>query len=275
MIGIFTLLAFLGLALILTRIATVALRITGLSHDVARFQARSALSGVGFTTAESEDIVNHPGRRNIVLMMMGLSGAGVVTTLASLLASFVGASGGQTVVRLVVLVIGLFALWGISENAHFERWLSRIIERILRRWADLDTRDYVSLLHINADYSIAEIGVDEGDWLLGGRIGDLAEEGIVVLGVRHAHGDYTGAPPPRERLEDGDIVVLYGRTRALQELERRRAGQAGDLEHDAATAEHRRVVESLRARPRRARTRAGATTTAREAAHRATAGGIE
>ena len=116
MIGIFSLLAFLGLALILTRIATVALRITGLSHEVARFQARSALSGVGFTTAESEDIVNHPGRRNIVLMMMGLSGAGVVTTLASLLASFAGASGGQTVVRLVVLVFGLLALWGISET---------------------------------------------------------------------------------------------------------------------------------------------------------------
>jgi len=33
----------------------MALMFTGLSHEAARFQARSAFSGVGFTTIEPED----------------------------------------------------------------------------------------------------------------------------------------------------------------------------------------------------------------------------
>jgi len=37
-----------------------------LSVEAAHFQARSALTGVGFTTSESELIVGHPARRRIV-----------------------------------------------------------------------------------------------------------------------------------------------------------------------------------------------------------------
>ena len=79
MIGVVSLLVVVCLALVITRVAMVALRATGLSHDVARFQARSALSGGGFTTNEAEAVVNHPVRRQTVLSLMLLSSAGVVT----------------------------------------------------------------------------------------------------------------------------------------------------------------------------------------------------
>ena len=45
------------------RIATVGLTMTGVSKDLAQFQALSAFTGSGFTTEESEEIVNHPLRR--------------------------------------------------------------------------------------------------------------------------------------------------------------------------------------------------------------------
>ena len=60
MIAVATLLVLLVAALLVTRVATVALRATGLSEEAAALQARSAFSGVGFTTEESEDIVRHP-----------------------------------------------------------------------------------------------------------------------------------------------------------------------------------------------------------------------
>ena len=47
-------------SLLITRVATVALTTTGMSAPVARFQARSAMSGVGFTTSEADSVVNHP-----------------------------------------------------------------------------------------------------------------------------------------------------------------------------------------------------------------------
>ncbi len=59
MAGIYSLLITLAVSLIVTRIAAVALMSTGLSREAARFKARSAFSGVGFTTSEAETIVYH------------------------------------------------------------------------------------------------------------------------------------------------------------------------------------------------------------------------
>jgi uncharacterized membrane protein HdeD (DUF308 family) len=57
-------------SVIIVRVAAIMLKSTGLSQDVARFQARSAFTGTGFTTRESEAIINHPVRRRIILALM-------------------------------------------------------------------------------------------------------------------------------------------------------------------------------------------------------------
>ncbi|WP_419193904.1 hypothetical protein [Novipirellula herctigrandis] len=41
-----------------------------MSKDLAQFQTLSAFTGAGFTTNESEDIVNHPLRRRIMMYLM-------------------------------------------------------------------------------------------------------------------------------------------------------------------------------------------------------------
>jgi len=55
-----------SLSIVIIRVATSALVMTGMAHESARFQARSAFLGVGFTTAEAESVVSHPVRRRIV-----------------------------------------------------------------------------------------------------------------------------------------------------------------------------------------------------------------
>src|SRR5215212_9226871 len=84
-----------SVSLLITRIGTTALVHTGLSREVARFQARSAFFGVGFTTSEAESVVNHPVRRRIVLWLVLLGNAGIVTVLASVVLS-ANAAGGIT-----------------------------------------------------------------------------------------------------------------------------------------------------------------------------------
>jgi len=69
-IGIIAFLTVLALSLVLTRVATVALTMTGLSQEVDKFQARSAFTGTGFTTKEAENVVNHPVLRRIIAMLM-------------------------------------------------------------------------------------------------------------------------------------------------------------------------------------------------------------
>lgn len=77
-----------------SRIATIAITYTGLSREAARFQARSALTGSGFTTSESEKVVTHPVRRRIILLLMLLGNAGIVAAISSLILAFLGQQSG-------------------------------------------------------------------------------------------------------------------------------------------------------------------------------------
>jgi Trk-type K+ transport system membrane component len=83
----------LSLSVLVMRVASVALRLTGLSDDVARFQALSAFTGTGFTTREAESIVNYPVRRRIVSSLMIVGNLGLVTVLATLVVSLVKTEG--------------------------------------------------------------------------------------------------------------------------------------------------------------------------------------
>ncbi len=52
MIAALTLFTVLTLSILVIRSGAVALRLTGLPEQVARFQARSAFTGAGFTTSD-------------------------------------------------------------------------------------------------------------------------------------------------------------------------------------------------------------------------------
>ena len=70
MTAVLILLLILLVALLINRIATAALMSTGMSRQYAKFQARSAFTGVGFTTSEAEEVVSHPVRRRIVMILI-------------------------------------------------------------------------------------------------------------------------------------------------------------------------------------------------------------
>ena len=50
MAALLILLSVVAVSILVTRIATRAFMLTGLSRDAARFQARSIITGTGFTT---------------------------------------------------------------------------------------------------------------------------------------------------------------------------------------------------------------------------------
>lgn len=245
MTAVLTLLTVIGLSLLITRIATVALVSTGLSKESARFQARSALSGTGFTTAEAEAVVGHPVRRRIVMLLMLVGNAGIVTVISTLILSFVNTQGpvdwGQ---RLAVLLAGLVVLWYLARSNLVERALDRAIRSALDRWTDLDVSDYAGLLHLAGDYRVVEMHVDPADWVADRALEELrlAEEGILVLGIERPGAGFLGAPRGKAHLQPGDTLILYGRGEALSDLDQRPAGPTGDQAHRRATAEQN-VVE--------------------------------
>jgi hypothetical protein len=242
MIAIVSLLLVLVVSMIITRVASLALTHTGLSRQSATFQARSAFTGVGFTTSESEKVVNHPVRRRILLLLMVVGNAGVVTAIATLLIGFLQVNGGTPMwMRAAVLAGGLAALLALAMSKRMDHFLSRAVLWALRRFTSLNVRDYAALLHLSGEYAIGEIYVQKDDWMASRSLRSLkmASEGVVVLSVTRADGTFVGAPKPETKLRPGDMLVVYGRTPRIQALDERRRGMGGELAHVEAVADEK------------------------------------
>src|SRR6476661_3171459 len=167
--AVVTVFVVLLVSLLIARVGAVALSVTGMSRESARFQARSACFGVGFTTAEAESVVGHPVRRRIIAWLILLGNAGVVSVLGTLVISF-GGDQGNTLKRAGLLLVGLIVLAFIAASRPVDRALNRIIRRALARWTDLDVRDYSAVLELEGGYEVAELLVEPQDWVAGRRL---------------------------------------------------------------------------------------------------------
>lgn len=246
MVALASLLFVLIVSLVIVRIATVALTLTGLSRQSAKFQARSAWTGTGFTTAESESVTKHPVRRRIISWLILLRSIGVVTAGSTLILSFVDVENTQSgLMRFFWLIGGLVLLWMLWASEWLDRQMSRIISWALKRYTGIDTRDYAGLMHLAGEYAIAELPVKEGDWLASKPLAELRlpDEGVVVLGIEHPDGTYIGAPRGSSVAVPGDTLLIYGRSPELSALDRRRADYAGEIGRRQAVAEQQRVRE--------------------------------
>lgn len=243
MIAIATLLLVIVISLLVTRVGAVILVASGMSRSAAKFQARSAFTGAGFTTAESEQVVDHPLRRKVVGTLMLLGNAGIVAAASTTILGFRSGGVGRQGWRLLELVLGLLALVYISRSRWVDRWLTETIGRVLHKYTDLPSRDLVGLLDLAGDYAVNELAVSETDWVANRTLSELElrEEGLALLGITRTDGRYLGIPNGATRVEPGDVLVIYGSGDHLRELDDRPAGPDGDLAHDAAVVKQRRA----------------------------------
>ncbi len=247
-----SLLVALMLSLIITRVATMSLMLTGLSHESARFQARSAFTGVGFTTSEAESVANHPVRRHIIMTLMLLGNVGIATVIAALMVTLLevqkSEGGADWLVGIGLLAVGLLLLWGLASSRWIERRLNRAIARALRRFTHLDVRDYVSLLKLSSGFTVSEMQVEPEDWVAGKTLVELglAREGVLVLGIRRQNGKYHGAPSGDSRICASDTMTIYGPLSRLQELDTRGGGLEGEQAHQNAAKEYAEYLTEIR-----------------------------
>lgn len=212
-----SLLVVLTVSVLVVRIAAVALRLTGMPRDVARFQARSAFSGSGFTTAESESAVNHPVRRRIIGLLMLWGNVGFVTVIATFIVSFVAVENSMAgISRQLIWLLGAIALlWFIALNPLADRIMCKSIDWFLQRTTSLGDERPALLLQVTGDFSVAEHLVRPGSSADGGPLSTLLQDArdTVALGIEHASGAYTSVPASDARLEAGDRLVLYASDR--------------------------------------------------------------
>jgi len=236
-------------SIIIVRIGAVALEMTGLSRDVAAFQAQSAYTGVGFTTSESEYVVSHPVRRKIIRTLMFVGSAGLASAIAMLFLSFVGKTGEESLYSFAYIAIGLVLIYLFARSKLVDRGMRYIITKALSKFTKLHVYDYELLLGLSKGYSIGQFIVKEKSWLANKALKDLKlrEEGILVLGIHRRAGEkevYIGVPKGDVVIKPGDELICYGPEEGIKKLSHRIRGRLGDKEHrEAVKKEKLREME--------------------------------
>ena len=259
MASIISLIIIVTFSILITRIATIALIHTGLNDTAAKFQARSAFTGVGFTTNEAENITKHPVRRKIIMMLMLLGNVGIISAISSLIITFVDPSKDRLTGMSSLLIIAgsMLFLWLLSESKYLDKGLKKLISRALHRYTNLRVRDYNQLFNLSGNYEITELKVRADDWMAERNLAALAlkDEGIYVIGIHRSDGSYFGLPDGSSEIETGDILVLYGREKQIKELDLRKRDLKGEQEHQSSSEKQqsRKAREKARDQERKNR----------------------
>lgn len=216
MVAVFSLLIIILLSIVAVRIGSIALELTGLSPEIASFQAQSAFSGVGFTTSESEAIVAHPVRRRIIRILILFGSAGVTTSMATLVLTFVGETGKDVLIRGAVLSIGVLVIYLFARSRHIYVLMRKLIKKALEKWTVLRIFDYEQLLGFNEGYTISRIMVRKDSWLVDKKLIELRlhTEGILVLAIYrkiNKKETFIGGPTGDTEIKAGDVLICYSR----------------------------------------------------------------
>ena len=140
---------------ITVRIGAFALHLTGLEPEAATFQALSAFSGTGFTTAESERVVRHRSRRRIISILIILGNAGLVAMVGTLVASFTQVEGyAWFFIQMAVIVAGIFLLYRMILKSGLATSLIEKLRKPLMKRIVMAAPPFEEVMHVGGEWSV-------------------------------------------------------------------------------------------------------------------------
>lgn len=209
------------LSLLVIRVGSTALMMTGLSWDAASFQAYSAFFGVGFTTKEAEMVMNHPVRRRIIRDLIFAGNIGLTSGLATLIVTVLqGDPHFNPLLVVSSLVVGILALILLFRVGWLQKIIDRLIQRTLERAGLVRALDYELLLRIQSGFCVSEIEILPDSCLAGRMLKETrpAEWGVLIMAIARGGKVMAGLPGPRTVVQPGDVVTAYGKDHDLKKI---------------------------------------------------------
>lgn len=197
------------------RISAVTMRLTGLPENVARFQCVSALTGTGFTTSESEMIVNYPVRRRILAILMIVGNLGLASVAATFIVSFVGTEprAGAFVAQAALMAIAIGVTVLVMTNKTLDRAMCGLIGIVLMKTTTLGSRRYSRVLQVDTGFSIAEHIFSGAEPTVLKALEPTGHD-LVVLAIR-GKAQHRGEHISEDtEIAPGDTLICYGRDQA-------------------------------------------------------------
>ncbi len=207
------------ISMMIVRAGAIALMMTGMDFEKAKFQALSAFSGTGFTTHEAERVVNNLRRRKIVSWLMIMGNAGIVTVIVTATSSFNMVKGLGVGLNGLVLLFGIWLIYIIAKHSPLARYWEEFAQSRLERMKIFDDDSTVDeLLHITEGYGVVRIQLFEGSHFIGQTLSEINNnlEESYILGVEQ-NKEWLPTPRLNRKIKEGDYLVIYGKVENLYE----------------------------------------------------------
>lgn len=196
---------FLLVWLLILWLGSIALEATGMERSKARFQALSALSGTGFTTRESESIVDHPRRRRIVSWLIFLGSVGITTFILIMILYVRAGIMAPTLIHIGIILVSILIIILLIWTGMINK-LTNVIIHWLHK-ATVSTTE--EILHRLGDYGIARFKIDEATGLTIGNTKFKARN-ITILAIERGN-KVLSLPKDEEAVLAGDYLLCYGK----------------------------------------------------------------
>ena len=207
---------------VIIELFTLFFRLTGLPAEKSRFQVISLLTGTGFTTRESEIIMNNRQRRRLARITMLFGYVFNVTIVSAFINVFLSMSVAQVETRFLGFLIPLatvaliFVFMRVPKvHAWGDHQLRRLADRIFNRH---ETFNAVMLVDNIGSESIVQVTLRhipeeyEGRTLAETRL--RAETGILVMLVERGGGKPIAAQADTV-FQIGDKLTVFGDYQAI------------------------------------------------------------
>ena len=213
------LVVFVAASWVIVRIGAAALELTGMPWERAKFQALSAFTNAGFTTAESEEVTRHPVRRRIASWLIIGGNAGLVTTIGSFAGSVMGANPLSFGLNLGAIIAGAgFVFWLARKPRLAQRMRVLVQRRLMKRYGQL-TLSAEQLLRFDEGFNLTKISLAAGSPVVGRTLSELRlkQNKLQVLAIERDK-DFMPVPDGNAELRAGDKLVVYGVTEQATDL---------------------------------------------------------
>jgi len=215
-VGFIFILIYLGIILSVIEINTVLFTLTGLKKQIARFQVISMLTGTGFTTGESELIIEHPLRRRLGAFLI-LFGAFSLAVIISAITNIL--SEGFFAMEIAYVAGALFLFLFILKTDMVSTRISKFFRYELKKNYELKDLPIKEVLLSNDQDYFTEFPLHNSSTLIGEKLKEKlsSDSDVNILLIKRGETIIRNNRLNTE-LQVGDYVVLFGDKDAVRKI---------------------------------------------------------
>lgn len=221
MILALTFILFLTIFIIIVNFFAILFRLTGMPIDKARFQVISLLTSTGFTTKESELIVQHPIRRKLASWLMIISYISTAVLISFIIGIISNSlsdakSLGFTAIIVIAFFIIVYFIMRSSLLDKVEYFIEKVVSKS-KRWNEAILNNPIDArLHHKKGYGIYEIFIGKDSKFIGKSIieSNLKSLEIQVLSIDKGD-ELINFPTPDSIFELADRITIYGNVKNI------------------------------------------------------------